>query len=451
MLGNVGQGFKDLAIGWFGNFSRQELKKFFLLGFIFFFTIGVYWLIRVTKDGVFMNVVGGDYLPIAKWLSLVVVVPLVIIYGKLTDIFPRHRVFYALCAIYGVLGLLFAYFIQHPTIGMPNVEVDPWRMLGWSYYVYVESFGSIMVALFWSFVADITSPESAKRGYPVISLGGQLGGIFGPLFVSTQAEKLGTGIVIAMGAGAIFVLAAMVWYFMKVTPSDQLVGFHGTNEAAVEKKEKAKVGFSEGLSLVLSQKYLLGIFAIISLYEVVVTIFDFQFKVLASQVYSGDQLTAYLGGYGVWVNSVAALCILLGVNNIARFMGLTAALTLLPVIIGGAVILLNLKLSLAVAFYIMVLSKALNYALNQPSKEQLYIPTTKEAKYKAKAWIEMFGSRSSKAFGSAINLMKQILGSHMFVTFSTLVSLGLCGAWFFIALYLGRTHKNAVDNKKVVC
>ncbi|MFA6065877.1 MAG: Npt1/Npt2 family nucleotide transporter [Candidatus Babeliaceae bacterium] len=441
-----------LAKAWFGDFSREELKKFLLLAFIFFFTIGVYWLIRITKDSVFSIIIGATYIPFAKGLSLFVVVPLVMAYGFLVDKFPRHRVFYALCAIYGTLGILFAILLQNPTIGLPNIDASPWRLLGWLYYVYVESFGSIMVALFWAFTADTTTPESAKRGYGLIAMGGQVGGIVGPLIVERQAENLGQAVVIGIGSAAIFMIAAMVYYYMKVVSHDQLRGYHGKETAEQKKATKEKVGFTEGLGLILSQPYLLGIFAVISIYEVIVTIFDFHFKVLAaSQGMSGDALASYLGNYGVWTNGVALICLLLGVSNIGRKLGLTVALTLLPIIIAGATIALNLNLNLEVACWIMIVSKALNYALNQPAKEQLYIPTTKDAKYKAKGWIEMFGSRSSKAGGSAINAVKKLMSVNSFIMFSAIASLGLCGIWFLIALYLGRTHKKAVDSNTVVC
>lgn len=449
MYSRIGSYAKSLLQAMFGDFSREELKKFLILSFIFFFTIGVYWLIRVTKDSVFMTVVGSDYIPWAKWVSLFAVVPLVMFYGLLVDKFPRHRVFYALCAFYGGLGLLFAYLLHHPTIGMPNTQADVWRLVGWFYYVFVESFGSIMVALFWAFTADTTTPESAKRGYGLIAMGGQLGGIFGPLVVERFSESLSTGVVIGLGALAIFMIAVMVYWFMSAVPADQLRGYQAKEESTT--KTKAKVSFGEGLGLMLSQPYLLGIFVVISIYEIVVTIFDFQFKVLASQFATGDALTKYLGGYGVMVNTMSLVCLLLGVNNISRKLGLTVSLALLPVIIAFATIVLNVSLSLTVAFWIMVLSKALNYALNQPAKEQLYIPTSKDAKYKAKAWIEMFGSRSSKALGSGINMLKPILGTQYFVIFAMMSSLGLCGVWFLVALFLGRTHKQAVDQNKVVC
>ena len=67
----------------------------------------------------------------------------------------------------------------------------------------------------------------------------------------------------------------------------------------------------------------------------------------------------------------------------------------------------------------MVFSKGLNYALNQPSKEQLYIPTTPETKYKVKAFMEMFGSRGSKAVGLRYQCVKQFVTSETFILFST--------------------------------
>src|SRR5580698_6948869 len=97
---------------WWGDFSKEELEKFAFLSLIFGFVIGVYWLLRPVKDSVFMAVVGSDYIPKAKFLSLIVVFPLVLIYSKLVDMFPRHRMFYALGTIYGILGLVFAYIMQ---------------------------------------------------------------------------------------------------------------------------------------------------------------------------------------------------------------------------------------------------------------------------------------------------------------------------------------------------
>ena len=38
---------------WFGDFQREELKKFLKLGGIFALVIGVYWTLRPLKDSLF--------------------------------------------------------------------------------------------------------------------------------------------------------------------------------------------------------------------------------------------------------------------------------------------------------------------------------------------------------------------------------------------------------------
>lgn len=440
---------------WWGTFTKPELKKFSLLGGIFSFTIGVYWLLRPIKDGVFNQYVGAQYIPTAKLVSLVVVIPLVILYSKLVDAFPRQRVFYALSVIYAVLALGLGLIMMHPDLGIHMAVSQAghptfWgRMIGWFAYSYVESFGSIMVALFWAFAADTTTPDSAKRGYAIIAFGAQLGGILGPLVAATQAEKIGVPTLLIISSFVMLCIGGMVWLFMRVTPKEELAGYQA---AGAHSKPKVKTSFIDDMKLLLSQPYLLGIFAVITLYEVIVTIFDFYLKYFASLEYSGaGAYTAYMGVYGVYVNILACICVFLGVNNIGRKLGLSVALIVMPIIIAIAALILAFKPTLAIAFWIMVFSKGLNYALNQPSKEQLYIPTTPETKYKVKAFMEMFGSRSSKAFGSVVNMVKQFVSSESFILFSTAASLGMVGVWLYTALYLAKTHKQAIAEKRVVC
>lgn len=457
----------NMAIRLYGRFTKEELKKFVMLAVIFCFTIGVYWLLRPTKDGVFCKLAGASNIPVAKWLSLVFIFPLVMVYSKLVDQFPRHKVFYALCAIYGTIALIFAYFMFSPVYGVTNLgkvvlangisearhNLAIGRYLGWAWYIFIESFGSLVVALFWSFAADTTTPESAKKGYGLIALGGQLGGIFGPYFASKYAAVWGPAPMALIAGLGIYAIAASIWLFMTIIPQDQLSGYQAKEETPEQKKhEKPKTGFFEGLKLLVSQPYLLCIFASISLYEIIVTIFDFQMKTMASSnLESAGALTAYLGEFGFWTNLMSFGCLLLGINSIGRKLGLTVALVLLPVLIAGAVGALWISPTLAVVFWVMVFSKGINYALYQPSKEQLYIPTTKDTKYKAKAWTEMFGSRSSKAGGSAVNLLNKFMTPSSFIMVSSVLSLGLVGIWIMCALYLGRTHKKAVSENKVVC
>ena len=439
--------------------SPEERKKFGILAVLFGLTIGVYWILRPLKDGVFLTMVGSDLQPRAKIISMFVVIPVVMIYECLVSTFARHRVLYGLSIFYAISTAIFAYFILHPTLGMGNVVSSPDRYLGWAFYLFVESFGSIMVMLFWSFVADTTTPDSAKRGYPLVVLGAQVGGVAGPLIASwfmpdknlhdASTAANGSGIVTGLCVFLLAMIPVVVYYFMHNVSKAQLEGFNSSEKKPLEGKPKA--GFFEGLTLLVTRPYLLGIFAVVSFYEIIVTFLDYQFKVLAKLSYQGDALTSYLFNYAVWTNGVAFLCIAFGLGKVANKLGLGKTLLLLPVLITVAVLTLNFHPVLWVAFIIMVFSKGVNYALNQPAKEQLYIPTTKDTKYKAKAWIDAFGSRSSKGLASIVNDRAIVFGPEMFMYITMAVSFGLIGVWAFAAVFLAKTHGQAIKENRTVC
>ena len=437
-----------------GSLLKQERRKFFLLAMIFGITIGVYWLLRPLKDGVFLTMVGAAYLPWAKFLAVVVLLPLVMLYSKLVDRYPRHVVVYILSTFYAILAVAFAFLILTPDIGLSNTVANPTRWLGWAFYLYVETFGVIMAALFWAFVADTTTPDSAKRGYSVIVMGAQMGAVCFPLVSRSIIGRFSTGYAILFGVLLLCLLPPLVYYYMHHVSRDQMEGFKATSSAALEEdkqKVQKKAGFLEGLRLLTTKPYLLAIFAIVSSYEIINAILDYQFKALASSSYTGDALSVFLTNFAVVTNLIGLFCVVVGIDRIGRAFGFGKTLVLLPLLVGVCAVSMSFYPLLAVAFVVMAVQKSFNYSLNQPVKEQLYIPTTKDTKYKAKAWIDMFGSRLSKCGASVINSTRGILGAEGFIVFSLVVSFALIGLWVVAALFVGRVHAQALREDRVVC
>jgi AAA family ATP:ADP antiporter len=460
------QFLQTIARPMFGQFEREEFKKFLRMGTIFALIIGSYWTLRVLKDSIFINLVGKHYLPWAKTASLIFLFPLVIFYTKLLDKYSREKMFYILSSVYGVATLVFSicmFVTQAPAdviaarTGLAHLGT---QVVGYLWYVFVESFGSLFPALFWAFSADITSSESAKKGFSLVVAIGQFGGIVGPFLIGGLPKRLGFSTsTVSLMVCALFILAIM-WVlsnFLKATPKHLLESFHGKNEASVEKEQEP--GFFEGLKLLMKHNYLIAIFGVIFIFEMIVTIFDYNFKVLAGTHYSGTDLDAYLGTYGASVNTVALICLLLGVSNITRILGVGAALVLMPIIFTGALYGFITMDSLNFLFYLMVGSKAINYALNGPAMKQLYIPTTHDVRFKSQAWIETFGSRGSKEAGSIFNMslgyfskaMGEVAGRARYILIGGYLCASLIVVWFFTALYLGKTYKKALDEKRVVC
>ena len=58
------------------------------------------------------------------------------------------------------------------------------------FFIWVSVFNLFATTMFWSFMADVFTPEQAKRLFGFIAVGGSLGGIVGGLVTSSLAGKL---------------------------------------------------------------------------------------------------------------------------------------------------------------------------------------------------------------------------------------------------------------------
>jgi len=326
------------------------------------------------------------------------------VYTKLLDTYKREKVFYILSWFYIATALFFAgyYFLATGTAQSGDLAsvsaLSYWitLIINYGFYIWVESYGSLLIALFWAISTDITSPDSAKKGFSFVVALGQFGGIVGPFLIAGLPHMLGhetSSLSLAIVAER-FYLNASFKNFFKATPSHLLVSYHGANEAVEEKEQEP--GFFEGFWLLVSHKYLLGIFAVVAFPEIIMTIVDMHFNALANQHYAGTALTHYLGMYASSVNFLALLFLLCGAGKITNIFGLGMSLFLMPILYGIAVLGFVSLNSLNFLFVLMASSKAVNYALNGPAIKQLYIPTTHDVRFKSQAWIETFGSRGSK-------------------------------------------------------
>ncbi len=450
----------------FGKFETDEFKKFLRMGAMFALIIGIYWTLRPLKDAVFIHLVGGLQIPFAKTISVLSLLPLVIFYTKLLEKNSKEKMLIILPFAYSIAIFIFAILLWNfwapldEIAGRSAALLMGTKVLGYLFYLFVESFGSLVIALFWAFATDTTVPESAKRGFPLVVTLGQMGGVLLPYTIGGLPHRLGLtsdALSLVILSVLTFLIIPVFRSFLKATPKKLLTSFQEKNQAAKQINHEAS--FFEGLKLLLKNRYLLGIFAVNFVFEVVVTIFDFNFKLAASSVYSGVALSNYLSIYASSVNIVSLFCLLLGISNITRYLGVGAALAAMPIIVGCALFgFLNVN-SLSFLFSLMVGSKAINYALNGPALKQLYIPTTKDVKFKAGAWIETFGSRTSKQAGSVFNMslsplqsaFGSLAGKSHYLALSGAICFPLLAIWLMIALFLGKSFKKAIKTNTVIC
>jgi AAA family ATP:ADP antiporter len=253
--------------------SWDDFVRTMTLSSTLFVMIGGYWLLRSLKDVVMTALCGVESIPKAKMLSVFVVLGIVAVYNHLLDSsFRKEQLFYVFGTFYLVLFSGIAYLLGHPTIGLANQVEDPARILGWVSYCGIESFGSVMVALFWSFANSSFNLKQAKRSYGVMVATAQLGSILGPTFVSKFSLSLGIPTCYMVGASCMLTLQFTMWVYVKMFGAPPDASLEKDVEKKDDSKKKPKAGILEGIHLFVNHNYVKGIFAISCLYEVEVTI-----------------------------------------------------------------------------------------------------------------------------------------------------------------------------------
>jgi len=447
----------------------KEVRKFSLLGLAFSLIIGSYWALRLLKNTILYKIAfpaslgwpedqGRLMQPLAKFWSPFIVITLVIVYSKLVDLFSKKKLFYLLIGFYSALfSLISAALIARHFWGDAFLGKNLLAALGWISFFGIESFGSLIVALFWSFTSSITSTESAERGYPFIAAFAQFGALL-MSFLPFFAEDLG-GIWVVFSIATVLVasVAFVISRLMRALPEE--VNDHpAVSHSAQENSFK---GFFSGLTLLLTRPYLIGILIVSTFYETISQIIEYQMQSNAyvSPAFSGELgFAKFQGIYGIGINLVSFLMALFGTSFLIKKFGLRFCLLFFPAILIASMGALTIfhyygnptpTSTLWMMLAVMMVAKGLGYAVNNPSKEIMYIPTSDEIKFKSKGWIDMFGSRTAKQAGSLVtNHFKQNLTDLMF--FGSLISVGLSAVWIVAAIYVGTVNRKLVNTKKIV-
>jgi AAA family ATP:ADP antiporter len=444
--------FVRVARTLWGDLTIQEIKRFSILALSLFCILGPYWLLRTLKDSFFDKWVDLSYQPKAKIVSVIVVTCLVLIYSKLTDYLEKHHLLYVVCSFYAFLYLIMAAFCIWPMPEMHNAVAShiPGRFIGWFAYLTIESFGTLAVAIFWSFIASTTTTESAKRGYAMVLAGATLGALSGsafswyaPAFDRIFGKDMSFPFLLIVASTVILLVPFIIKWFMTV--------IHDEVTAQIAQEAKTpKTGFLEGFRLLVTNPYLLGVFVVATVYEIVGTIMDLQMKMLAKQAYGpGAEFTSFNGLFGMVGNVLPLVITLFGTNYLIRNFGIRFCLVAFPIATACVVVYVKLNASLWPAFVAMVVIKGLTYALNNPVKEMLYIPASKDVKFKAKGWIDGFGARLAKAGGSGVNdFFSANLAALM--SYGAFISLGVIGFWVIVAFLLGSGYNKLIEEKRII-
>ncbi len=437
--------------------TYYNLLKQILLGCSFFFIIGTYSVIRPLKASVFLGLVGKEYIPIAKIISIIILSPCLLIYAKLVDKLKRYQVMYFFLIFYVIGSIIASLTLMHPTIGIANTYTSKYRIFGWLFYLFIDLYSPLIVATFWAFANSINTPEHAKKNYGNIVALSRLGGMatsFGCwLILKNVTLPITTTIPAILISTSIFLLGCFfcIEKIIKKIPDEFLHGYKAVYEVEKNKKKK-ETGLWSGLKLMITQPYVLGIFGIVYIYEVISVITDYQMQVLMSLQSNnaiGD-MSSFMFIYTASFQALGFFFAVFGTGQLLKKAGVHFCLLVMPVATGALMIALFAYPSLSTIFIVMVLLRALNYGFSAPVKEILYIPTTKDVKFKSKSWIDSFGKSLSKTSGSSFTFFSQTKNALSLIKINSLGAIALSAIWIAIAFGLGKKYTKTVDANEVI-
>ena len=413
--------------------QRSELAA------LFFLIIGTFWLLGSLQEPIFYHLVGSQYHPQVNVISFFCIIPLLLWYmASLNRVRPERILVFATC-LYGIFFSCAAVLLTIPGIGLPEAVPSAYNILGWAFFAITKTYGSLMVALFWTYATSVTAVEEAKTSFPFITLCAQVGSFTGTTVVRFGAD-LGIPLLVAsavVGMGAI----VLVLRFLSAHHLRPIA-----NEVKVHSSGGATAAAFEGFLLLVRHPYLRGILVVSTAYLIITAFFDYQLHYLAHQMYPTiEEFARFKGMYGQVVNAVTFLLALGGTSWLLRHIGVAASLLLYPILTAICVIIAWCWPTLWIVAGVMVVIRAFSFGFNNPTKEITYIPESEEVRFKAKGWVDVIGYRAAFAAGSQItSLIAEPYA--LLVNVSAALSLVIIAVWSYYAMILGR-HFKARTNK----
>lgn len=443
--------------------DKKDLFKIFLLSLAFFCVIGSYTVLKELKDILFVLFVGKAYLGRVKWISMFMLIPATMLYAKLVDSMSRFHLLCFYSGLYGIVGIIIAYFLGDPVMGLENTVADSSRIFGWFIYLFYEGAVPFVVSLFWSFSNSVTSPETAKKGYTLMIAGSKLGGMFTAglaWMLLTPTSVLGNigfsdvfihQFLLAFASVLLCVAPGIVLYLLSQGNQENLHGYEAVYQAEKKEEEQGtdQTGMLAGFWMLFEQPYILAIFAIIFFYELLNVVLSVQ-RIGILQEAGG--FSAAMFYQRMVIHSIGFFVSFFGTRVLLKKLGERVCLLLTPILIGLLLIYFMVTYDPHAVLIVFTGLSVLNYAFASPLRESLYIPTVKDIKYKSKSWIDSFGMKISKGSSSAfIEATKNIapgtlLFNCVYISFFSII----IALWILVAWWLGKRYTQAVKNNEVI-
>jgi len=364
----------------------------------------------------------------------------------------------------------------------PGYFFDNLPYAGVVFYLWVGMFGVFIVAQFWTLAADLYAGERGTRLLPLIAIG------------ATAGAASGSYLTTALVSSGVFDSASLLLFAnvplglsILLTRAADVRGPLGAGSDDAPRSE-ARVGESaspvaarpsapgaarvEGVGkgavfFIFRHPFLVSVALVVLLSNWVNTNGEnLLFRViqdgltqqaLAAGITAPGPLTAFVrnqttlfyGSFFFWVNICALLLQAFVASRLLRYGGFGAIMLMLPCIALFSYSTMAFFPVLAVVRMLKIAENATDYSINNTARQVLWLPTTKEMKYRAKPAIDSLFVR----LGDGLAALTVLIGVH-FLDLSTrslfMVNVTLVVAWLVLSVAIVRGYSRMTASSRTL-
>lgn len=435
----------------FVDIRKDEISFSLLMAGYFFLVITTFWILKPLKKAAFVGFYkeqgfdlffwhfgAADTELLAKVANMLVAVVAVTVFTWLAKRYVRHQLTTIFSLFFILCFLAFSFHLA-----------DIQGVTAWLFYLTGDLFTTLMVATFFVVLNDSVDADGAKRLYGMIGLGGVLGGAFGSItvasFIDSGQVSMEIWMYIAIGTTVAIMVMANLASMCDCAPKRTLA-------EDLEREPAGQNAGSEnpliaGAKLVFTSKYLFSVVLIVALYEIVSTVVDYQFTRTILHYVDKSDLGSAFGTAYAYMNITAVIVQLFLTSLIMKRFGVKTALLVLPIAILAISSGFLLTPVLALGMLMPSTDGGFAYSINQSAKEALYVPTTMDEKYKAKAFIDMFVQRFAKVLAIGVTLViSAVFSDFSMVRWLSIGTVVLIIIWIFAVRFVGQEFRNKTEN-----
>ncbi len=381
----------------------------------------VFILGRTVRDTLFLSRLSNP-LRVLPWMFVAYGVAsslTVVLYARVADRMPRHRIIVLSCAI-GIATYL-------ATWGVVRADA------AWIYpafYVWAEVVSNLFIVQFWTMANDLHDARSAKRLFGTIGSARPLG---------TVLVGLGTGAVVrAVGtAQLLFVLAALMAGIaaLALRISREPRAEHATRAGAQPRRRGPP-------PRIAGDPYVRSLALVILLVFIALTVGDFQFKAIARATYRGDTLAQFFSLFYAGTGIVSFVFQVAVTPRLLARRGVGWGLATMPAVFATATAGLLAFPKLALATVLKFSDNGLQYTIHETTLQALYVPFAPEVKARTRAFLDAVVKPLSYGAGG---LVLVLVAQHFRPEQLAIVTLPVVVAWLAMIPVVRRRYLHNLE------